>query len=131
MLAVVTAIKLVAEIALLAFAGQWLLGLLAGKRRDSNLFYRLLQVLTTPFVRAARLITPRLVLDQHLDFRSELFDHRAEELFRHVNREFFERLQLFAVFARARDDARPRDLKLKPFATHRLHEDGEVQFAAS
>ncbi|WP_088280127.1 hypothetical protein [Ideonella sp. A 288] len=66
MLLLVSSVKLVAEIALLAFAGQWLLGLLAGKRRDSNLFYRLLQVLTTPFVRAARLITPRLVLDQHL-----------------------------------------------------------------
>lgn len=66
MLLLVSSVKLVAEIALLAFAGQWLLGVLAGKRRDTNLFYRLLQVLTTPFVRAARLITPRLVLDQHL-----------------------------------------------------------------
>ncbi len=66
MLLLVSSIKLICEIALLAFAGQWLLGLLAGARRDTNLFYRLLQVLTSPFVKAARLLSPRLVLDRHL-----------------------------------------------------------------
>ena len=62
----VSSLKLIAEIALLAFAGQWLLGLLAGRRRDTNFFYRLLQTLTSPFVRGARWITPRIVLDRHL-----------------------------------------------------------------
>lgn len=66
MLLLVSSIKLIAEIALLAFAGQWLLGLLAGQRRATNLFYRVLQTLTSPFVRGARWITPRLVLDRHL-----------------------------------------------------------------
>lgn len=66
MLLLVSSLKLIAEIALLAFAGQWLLGLLAGQRRDTNLFYRLLQTLTSPFVRGARWITPRVVLDRHL-----------------------------------------------------------------
>ena len=66
MLLLVTALKLIVEIALLAFAGQWLLGLLAGARRETNLFYKLFQVLTGPFVRIARLVSPRLVLDQHL-----------------------------------------------------------------
>lgn len=66
MLLVVSSIKLVAEIALLALAGQWLLGLLAGARRDSNFFYRLLQVMTRPFVRGARWLTPRIVLDRHV-----------------------------------------------------------------
>jgi hypothetical protein len=65
-LLLVSSIKLVAEIALLALAGQFLLGLLAGARRDTNLFYKLLQVLTNPFVKAARLITPRIVLDRHV-----------------------------------------------------------------
>jgi hypothetical protein len=65
-LLLVSSIKLVAEIALLAFAGQWLLGLLAGAKRDSNFFYRLLQQLTSPFVRGARWITPRVVLERHL-----------------------------------------------------------------
>jgi hypothetical protein len=62
----VEAVKLLAEIALLCLAGQWVLGLLAGKRRDQNLFYQLFQVLTRPVLRGARLLSPRVVLDQHL-----------------------------------------------------------------
>ena len=66
MLLLVSAIKLVAEIALMALAGQWLLGLLVGPKRDANLFYRLLKVVTDPVVRGARLISPRVVVDRHL-----------------------------------------------------------------
>ena len=66
MLLLVSALKLVAEIALMAFVGQWLLGLLAGQRRTSNLFYQLLQTLTSPFVKGARWVAPRIVLDRHL-----------------------------------------------------------------
>jgi hypothetical protein len=66
MLLIVSSVKLVAEIALMALAGQMLLGLLAGRRRDSNFFYRLLQVLTGPFTRGMRLIAPRVVLDRHI-----------------------------------------------------------------
>lgn len=66
MLLLVTSFKLVAEIALMAIAGQWLLGMLAGAGRDRNVFYRLLQVMTSPFIKAMRLITPRVVLDRHL-----------------------------------------------------------------
>lgn len=66
MLLFVEVVKLLAEIALLCLAGQWVLGLLAGKRRDQNLFYQLFQVLTRPVIRGARLLSPRVVLDQHL-----------------------------------------------------------------
>lgn len=66
MLFFVSALKLIAEIALMALLGQWLLGLLAGAKRETNLFYKLLQVLTQPFVRLARLITPRVVIDRHV-----------------------------------------------------------------
>ncbi len=66
MLLFVSAVKLVAEIALMALAGQFLLGLLAGGKRDTNLFYQLLQVLTKPFVRGMRWITPRVVIDRHM-----------------------------------------------------------------
>lgn len=59
-------LKLLTEIALLSLAGQWVLGLLAGARREQNLFYQLLQVITRPFVRGARLITPRIVIDRHV-----------------------------------------------------------------
>lgn len=66
MLLFVSAVKLVAEIALLALAGQFLLGLLAGHKRDTNLFYQLLQVMTKPFVKGMRWVTPRVVIDRHI-----------------------------------------------------------------
>ena len=66
MLLLASSVKLIAEIALLALVGQWLLGLLAGKHRDENFFYRLLQIVTSPFTKAVRAITPRVVLDRHV-----------------------------------------------------------------
>ena len=66
MLLLVSSIKLVAEIALMALVGQFLLGLLAGAKRDGNLFYGVLDVLTRPFVKLTRMITPRVVLDRHV-----------------------------------------------------------------
>ncbi|MDE2367398.1 MAG: hypothetical protein KGN16_00375 [Burkholderiales bacterium] len=66
MLLFISSIKLVAEIALLALTGRFLLGLLAGARRESNFFYRLLTLLALPFTRAMRLIAPRIVLDRHI-----------------------------------------------------------------
>lgn len=65
-LLLVSALKLIAEIALMALLGQWLLGILAGAKRDTNFFYRVLQVMTQPFVRIARLLSPRVVLDRHV-----------------------------------------------------------------
>jgi len=65
-LLVVSSIKLVAEIALMALAGQFVLGLLAGAKREQNFMYRMFQVLTSPFVKAVRFITPRVVIDRHI-----------------------------------------------------------------
>lgn len=66
MLTVVSIFKLLAEIALLSLVGQWILGLLAGAKRERNLFYQLLQVLTRPFVAGVRYITPKVVIDRHV-----------------------------------------------------------------
>lgn len=66
MLAVASTIKLIAEIALMALLGQWVLGLLAGAKKERNLFYQVLQIIGRPFVSAARLLTPKLVLDRHV-----------------------------------------------------------------
>lgn len=66
MLSVVLAVKLVLEIALLSLVGQWLLGLLAGAKRDSNMFYQLLAILTRPFTRLTRWIAPKMVIDRHI-----------------------------------------------------------------
>lgn len=66
MLLLVTSIKLVAEIALCALAGRWLLGLLAGAKREQNFFYQALGVMTRPFTKAFRAITPKVVIDRHI-----------------------------------------------------------------
>lgn len=66
MLLLVEILKLVAEIALMAIAGQWILGLLAGAKREQNLFYQLFQIMTRPFIAGARIVSPRVVLDRHL-----------------------------------------------------------------
>ena len=66
MLALASTVKLIAEIALMALLGQWLLGLLAGAKKEQNLFYQILQIVVRPFVTVARLVTPRFVLERHL-----------------------------------------------------------------
>jgi len=66
MLALASTVKLIAEIALMALLGQWLLGLLAGAKKNQNLFYQILQIIVRPFVSFARLVTPKFVLDRHL-----------------------------------------------------------------
>lgn len=72
MLLAVTALKLIAEIALLALLGRFILGLLAGAKRDQNLFYQLLSVLTRPFERLTRALSPRQVLDRHIPLATGL-----------------------------------------------------------
>jgi hypothetical protein len=67
-LLVLSAVKLVCEIALMALLGQGALALLAGAKRDTNFFYQLLKVLTRPFTAAARFITPRQVGDHQVGY---------------------------------------------------------------
>lgn len=66
MLLVISIIKTIAEVALLALFGQWVLGLLAGAKKDQNLFYQILQIVGKPFVRVARVITPKVIIDRHV-----------------------------------------------------------------
>ena len=63
-----SALKLLCEIALLALLGQGILYVLAGAKRETNLFYGLLKVLTNPFTKVTRALTPKLVADRHVPF---------------------------------------------------------------
>lgn len=63
MLTFLNAVQLVLYIALLALVGQGALYVLAGQRRESNVFYKLLQVVGKPFTWLVRKITPRQVSD--------------------------------------------------------------------
>ena len=58
--------QLVLYIALLALLGQGVLYLLAGAKRQSNVFYQLLQVLAKPFTLPVRRLTPAQVADRHV-----------------------------------------------------------------
>lgn len=66
MILFISSLKLVAEIALMAILGRWLLGLLAGEKRSSNLFYQMLDHLVRPFTAGVRAVTPKLVVDRHI-----------------------------------------------------------------
>ncbi len=66
MLLAINIVKLITEIAGMALLGQWVVGLLAGAKRDRNIFYQLLAIIGRPFVRAARWVTPKFVLERHL-----------------------------------------------------------------
>ncbi len=66
MLTALVLVKLIAEIALMALLGRWVLGLLAGQKREQNLFYQILDMAVRPFVWSARRIAPRVVLDRHV-----------------------------------------------------------------
>lgn len=66
MLTFLSLAQLILYIPLLALAGQGVLFVLAGPKRDSNFFYRLLQLLSKPFTIVVRRITPRQVADHQV-----------------------------------------------------------------
>lgn len=66
MLSVLNIAQLVLYIALLALLGQGALYVLAGAKRDSNIFYQLLKIISRPFTWLVRKITPRQVSDQQV-----------------------------------------------------------------
>jgi len=66
MLTFLNLLQLLLYIALLALLGQGLLYVLAGAKRESNIFYTLLRVVSKPFTSLVRRITPAKVADQHV-----------------------------------------------------------------
>ena len=66
MLLALTLIQLLLYVPLLALLGQGLLYVLAGPRRQSNLFYQLLALISKPFTALVRRLTPRQVADRHV-----------------------------------------------------------------
>jgi hypothetical protein len=66
MLTFLNVVQLILYIALLALVGQGVLFVLAGAKRESNMFYTLLRVISKPFTVPVRKITPKQVADQHV-----------------------------------------------------------------
>lgn len=59
-------LKALIEIAGLALFAQFLVGVFAWGRRHENPVYRFFQVISSPVTTLVRLVTPKVVLDQHI-----------------------------------------------------------------
>ncbi len=55
------------EVALFSLIGQGILHLFAGASRDKNVVYRLFKVITSPVTKIVRAITPRFIVDSHIN----------------------------------------------------------------
>lgn len=65
---VISIVRVLVEVAGYTLLGQGILGLFAGRSRDNNVVYRLMQTITNPVVKLVRMITPRFVIDRHIPF---------------------------------------------------------------
>ena len=63
---IIVILKALTEVAGVAFLGQGVLWVIAGAKRDQNVVYNLFKTLTSPVTRAARVITPRIIIDAHI-----------------------------------------------------------------
>ena len=67
-LLLVVILKALAELAFMFLLGRALLYVLAGGKRQGNIFYQVFCILTDPLLRAARWVTPRFIVDAHIPF---------------------------------------------------------------
>lgn len=65
---IISILRALTEVALLALLGQGMVAFLAGSRRGTNPIYLLFQIVTKPALRIVRLITPQVIIDKHLPF---------------------------------------------------------------
>jgi hypothetical protein len=64
----VVIVKALAELAFMFLLGRGILYILAGAKREGNIFYGVLKIVTDPVIRVARFLTPRVVVDSHIPF---------------------------------------------------------------
>jgi hypothetical protein len=72
LLAVVIAKSLI-ELSLMFIVARFVLGLLAGRKRDSNVFWQLLDVAAKPALWITRKVSPKLILDQHIPLAASIW----------------------------------------------------------
>lgn len=65
---VISVLRALVEVALMALLGQGLLALLAGSRRHDNTMYKLFLIITAPVLKVVRKVTPPQVIDRHLPY---------------------------------------------------------------
>jgi hypothetical protein len=60
--------QLILYIGALGLIGQGLLYVLAGQKRDTNLFYQLIGIINKPWTIIARFISPKQIIDRQIPF---------------------------------------------------------------
>lgn len=65
---IISILRALTEVAMLALLGQGAVAFLAGARRATNPVYQLFRIITKPALRIVRFITPQVVIDKHLPF---------------------------------------------------------------
>ena len=66
MLLFIVILKSLIELSLMFIVGRFLLGLLDREKKDSNVFWQLLDVAAKPALFITRKLSPKLILDQHI-----------------------------------------------------------------
>jgi uncharacterized protein YggT (Ycf19 family) len=65
---ILSVLRALVEVALLALLGLGAVALLSGPRRHTNPIYQLFSVITKPVIRGVRFITPKPIIDKHVPF---------------------------------------------------------------
>jgi hypothetical protein len=66
MLLVVVILKSLIELSLMFIVARFILGLLAGAKRHTNIFWQMLDIAAKPALWLTRAVSPKLILDQHI-----------------------------------------------------------------
>ncbi len=66
MLLFIQMLKAIIEVALFAFIGQGILYILAGAKRDTNVVFTMLKMITAPMTGIVRFLSPRVIIDRHI-----------------------------------------------------------------
>lgn len=66
MLLTIVILKSLIELSLMFIVGRFVLGLLTGAKRQTNVFWQLLDVAAKPSLWITRKLSPKLILDQHI-----------------------------------------------------------------
>ena len=66
MLLAIVILKSLIELSLMFVVGRFISGLLAGAKRQTNVFWQLLDVASKPSLWLTRRVSPKLILDQHI-----------------------------------------------------------------
>jgi len=66
MLLAVVIVKSLIELSLMFIVARFILGLLAGAKRSTNMFWQLLDIAARPALWITRRVSPKLILDKHI-----------------------------------------------------------------